>query len=54
MYRILNELASLDQSNDAHSAKVFAANWPYTEKEALRLIELQRETLKRITVFRTA
>ena len=54
MYKILEHLASLDQSNDEQSAKTFAANWPYTEKEALRMIELERETQQRIAALRAA
>jgi hypothetical protein len=54
MFSILKELASLDQSNDEQSAKVFAANWPYTEAEALRMIELERQTQQRIAAFKAA
>jgi hypothetical protein len=54
MYKILEHLASLDQSNDEQSAKTFATNWPYTETEALRLIELERETQQRIAALRAA
>lgn len=54
MYHILEELARLDQSQDAQSAKVFAANWPYTYEEALRLIRLERDVMTRIAALQAA